>query len=598
MKKLVTLLLLIGSFGAWPVRGQAPAPTFDWATACGLPGLTTSSVAGGHLALDAAGNAYVAGSFTGTARFGATVLTSASPDAPDVFVAKVDTAGNYLWAQSAGGSGYDWASAIAVDAQGNAYVTGYFSSLSAAFGRLPLFNASAAGDTFVARLEGSTGTWQWAVRAGGPDAESGAAIAVDAAGHVVVSGVFSSRVADFGPISLTNARAGASDVFVAKMTTATGAWQWAQRAGGTGREDVGGLAVDAVGDVYVAGSFSSLAAPFGPATLTTTITGTGPTRGPSANAYVAKLAAAGTGWLWAVQGGQTDGGGGGSEARALALDSAGNVYVAGNFRSATARFGTAALVNASRPNIEGSYPSDVFVAKLSGPGSWLWAQQAGGAVNESAAAVTVDATGRVAVLGSFSGPMPRVSGAPTSGYYSPTARFGATVLTSAGGSDVFVAQLDSAGNYRWAAQGGGGGGDSGTDLAQDAGGRLYCTGTFTSSSAAFGPWRVAGAGVSTGFVARLATSPRAVPSASKPRTVPSARQGGGLAIWPNPARGTVWVGGVTPGQVLQVVDGLGRLVAQAQPLTKDPLRVVLPASLPKGVYLVRHGRQAHRLLVE
>jgi hypothetical protein len=589
MKKLVALLLLIGGFGACPVHGQAPAPAFDRAAACGRPDLTTSSVAGGHLALDAAGNTYVAGSFTGMARFGATVLTSASPGEQDVYVAKVDAAGNYLWAQSAGGSGYDWANAIAVDAQGNAYVTGYFSSSAAAFGGLRLFNTNVAGDAFVAKLEGSTGTWQWAVRAGGTGAESGSAIAVDVAGHVVVGGVFDSNVADFGLISLTNARAEASDVFVAQLSTATGAWQWAQRAGGMGQEDVGGLAVDAVGNVYVAGSFNSLVAPFGATTLTTTITGTGPTRGPSANAYVAKLAAAGTGWLWAVQGGQTDGGGGGSEAQALALDAVGNVYVAGNFRSATARFGTVALVNASQPNIEGSYPSDVFVAKLSGTGGWRWAQQAGGAVNESAAAVTVDAAGRVAVLGFFSGAVPPVAAAPTSGYYSPTATFGATTLTSVGGSDVFVAQLDAAGNYRWVTQGGCIGGDAGTGLAQDAGGRLYCTGTFTSSSATFGPWSVAGAGVSTGFLARLATSPLAVPAAN---------QGGGLAVWPNPARGVVWVGGVTPGQGVEIVDGLGRLVAWVHPVTKAPLRVVLPASLPKGVHLVRQGKQARRLVVE
>jgi len=587
MKKIVAFLSLLGGLAAWPVHGQTPA--FDRAAPCGLPVSPTSSVSGGHIALDAADNVYVAGYFTGGARFGATVLTSASPSEPDVFVAKLDAAGNYLWARSAGGSGGDWANAIAVDAQGNAYITGYFSSFSAAFGGRHLFNASAAGDAFVAKLEGGTGTWQWAVRAGGTGAESGSAIAVDGAGQVVVSGVFDSGVADFGPTNLINARVGASDVFVAKLTTATGAWQWAQCAGGTGREDAAGLAVDAVGDVYVAGSFSSLAAPFGPTTLTTTITGTGQTRGPSANAYVAKLDAAGTGWLWAVQGGQTDGGSGGSEARALTLDAAGNVYIAGNFRSATTRFGTAALVNASQPNIEGSYPSDVFVAKLSKTGSWLWAQQGGGAVNESVAAVTVDAAGRVAVTGSFSGFIPPVAGAPNSGYYSPTATFGATILTSAGGSDAFVAQLDAAGNYQWVTQAGGNEGESGRGLALNAAGMLYCTGDFSASPATFGSWRVAGSGGSTGFLARLATSPLAVQSAS---------QNGGLEVWPNPAREAVWVGGVTSGQGVEIVDGLGRLVAQVPSLTKAPSRVVLPASLPKGLYIVRHGRQTRRLLVE
>lgn len=587
MKKIATWLLFISGLAAWPGYGQVPA--FDRAAACGLPTSTTSSVSGGHIALDGAGNVYVTGYFLGTARFGGTLLTSASPGEPDVFVAKLDAAGNYLWAQSAGGSGRDWANALAVDAQGNAYITGYLGSFSAAFGGHRLFNASAAGDAFVAKLEGGTGTWQWAVRAGGSGTESGSAIAVDGTGQVIVGGVFESGVADFGPTNLLNAHVGASDVFVAKLAPATGAWQWAQRAGGTGREDVGGLAVDAVGAVYVAGSFSSLAAPFGPTTLTTSITGTGQTRGPSANAYVAKLDAGGTGWVWAVQGGQTAGGSGGGEARALALDATGNIYVAGNFRSATARFGTAALVNASRATIEGHYPSDVFVAKLSGTGSWLWAQQGGGAVNESAAAVTVDAVGRVAVIGSFSQRVPPVAGAPTSGYYSPTATFGTTTLTSAGGSDVFVAQLDAAGNYRGVTQAGGDGVDAGWGLAQNAAGLLYCTGDFSASPATFGPWRVAVAGGSTGFLTRLATSPLAVPSASP---------GGGLAVWPNPAREAVWVAGVTPGQGVEILDGLGRVVALSHPFTKAPWRVVLPTSLPKGVYLVRHGQQARRFLVE
>jgi hypothetical protein len=603
MKKIVALLfLLIGGFGAWPVHGQVP-PAFDWVAACGLPSLTsltTSSVSGGQIALDAAGNSYVAGYFTGTARFGVTVLKSVSLSEPDVFVAKLDAEGNYLWAQSAGGSGYEWPNAIAVDSQGNAYITGYFGSSVATFGGLSLSNASEAGDAFVAKLEGRTGTWQWAVRVGGNGAESGSAIAVDRAGQVVVSGVFESRAVDFGPmISLTNARVRVSDVFVAKLTAATGAWQWAVRAGGTGREDVGGLAIDAVGDVYVTGSFSSLAAPFGPTILTATTTspghgnghgnGNGRKHGSFPNVYVAKLNAAGTGWLWAVQGGQSDDAGGGSVARALALDSVGNVYVAGDFSSATTRFGTAVLVNTGRPNTEGSYSSDVFVAKLSGRGSWLWAQQAGGAANENAAAVTVGAAGRVAVIGAFSGAVPPISGAPNSGYYSPTATFGATVLTSAGGSDFFVAQLDAAGNYDWVTQGGGDGGEWATGLARNATGMLYCTGTFTSSSVGLDPWSIAGAGTNTGFLARLAASPLAVPAAS---------QGGDLAVWPNPAREAVWVAGATPGQVVAVIDGLGRLVAQAHPLTTDPLRLVLPTSLPKGLYLVRHGQQARRLLVE
>jgi len=121
-----------------------------------LLGSPTRTIWSGNITLDAVGNVDVTGYFTGTARFGATVLTSVGES--DVFVAKLDATGNYLWAQSARGSGYDGANAIAVDTEGDAYVTGYFGSFSATFGGMRLFNASAGADAFVTRLEGGTGT--------------------------------------------------------------------------------------------------------------------------------------------------------------------------------------------------------------------------------------------------------------------------------------------------------------------------------------------------------------------------------------------------------------------------------------------------------
>ena len=80
------------------------------------------------IAVDVNGNSYVTGSFQGSATFGSTTLTSSGGS--DIFIAKLDSSGNWLWAKNAGGTGADIGNGIAVDADGNSYVTGYFEGSS------------------------------------------------------------------------------------------------------------------------------------------------------------------------------------------------------------------------------------------------------------------------------------------------------------------------------------------------------------------------------------------------------------------------------------------------------------------------------------
>ena len=113
-----------------------------------------------------------------------------------------------LWAVGAGGTSADWGNGIAVDSSGNAYVTGTFQG-TAAFGNFDL-TSQGSYDFFVAKLN-STGSWQWAVEAGGTSGDYGNGIAVDSSGNVYVTGGFSS--AAFGPTNL--AANGSKDIFVA-----------------------------------------------------------------------------------------------------------------------------------------------------------------------------------------------------------------------------------------------------------------------------------------------------------------------------------------------------------------------------------------------
>ncbi len=247
-----------------------------WATSAG--GSDTDS--GNDIAVDGSGNIYVTGEFSGTATFGTRPpLTSAAYS--DIFVAKYDSAGTVLWAESAGGDSHDYARGIAVDGVGNSYVTGKFYG-TATFGTRPPLTSGPHSSMFVATYN-SAGTVLWAKSAGDSGWSSGFGIAVDGFGNSYVTGRFEGT-ATFGSLAPLTSEGG-QDVFVAKYDSA-GNEVWATSAGGSGFDDSGNdIAVDGSGNIYVTGRIGSLmmdgtTATFGPHTLT--IAG-------GTDAFVAKL---------------------------------------------------------------------------------------------------------------------------------------------------------------------------------------------------------------------------------------------------------------------------------------------------------------------
>ena len=294
------------------------------------------------------------------------------------------------------------------------------------------------------------------------------ATAVDAAGNVYLAGFFTNSVV-LGGTTLTSL--GSDDVFVAKFSPVSNQVVWAQRAGGLGTDYASALAVSGT-SVYLAGAFSGATAGFG---------GTSLTSAGAEDVFVAKLTDAGpTGtFVWAQRAGGTRS----DVANALAVSGT-SVYVAGEFNSVAADFGSVVLT--------GALFADVFVAKLTdaGPsGAFVWAQQAGGPRGDAATALAVRGTS-VYVAGEFN---------------SPTADFGATALTSAGGSDVFITKLldaGSSGSFAWAQRAGGTGSDYATALAVSGTG-MYVAGYFESATAGFGSTTLVSGGASDAFVAKL-----------------------------------------------------------------------------------------------
>ncbi|GAB3850188.1 hypothetical protein GCM10028822_15240 [Hymenobacter terrigena] len=387
-----TTLTSLGNTDVFVAKFNPAINQFVWAQRAGSPGYE------GATALAVSGTSvYVAGYFNSpTADFGATTLTSTGT--VDMFVAKLTDAGStssFAWAQRAGGSGRDYATALAVSGT-SVYVAGYFNSPTAGFGLATLANAG-DDDVFVAKLTdaGGTSSFAWAQRAGGTGNDQATALAVSG-NNVYMAGYFDGPTASFGTAMLANAGiTGYFDSFVAKLTDA-GSFVWTQQAGGTVNDFANALAVSGT-SVYVAGHFNSPTAGFGPVTLTTS---------GSTDVFVAKLTDAGsTGhFMWAQRAGDS----GYEQGTALAVSGT-SVYVAGSFSGFTASFGPTTLT--------GVGGDDVFVAKLTDAGltgSFAWAQWAGGTGGDVAYSLAISGTS-VCVVGYFD---------------SPTVAFGPTTLTN------------------------------------------------------------------------------------------------------------------------------------------------------------------------
>jgi hypothetical protein len=533
-----------------------------WLSAVALPTAGGSSKVGDMLA-DGAGGYVVAGDFSGTLTLGSFVLTSTGND---IFVARLNAAGQWTQAVQAGGTGTRTVRALARDLNGGVVVAGMFEGASATIGSVTLTNANSQAttspDIFVARLS-AAGQWTQAVQAGGPLIDSATDLVVNPTnGTATVVGSFVGGTCTFGTRTLTGASSNA--LFVARLSAA-GTWAQAVGVASSGAPNAAsGVALDAAGNAVISGyRFGGGAVQFGSITLTSS----------STVAFVARLSVAGT-WTQAVQattsGGFVAGG-------PLAVDANDNVVLAGNFRNGPATFGPYTLTYT--PDFD-----NMFVARLSSTGTWTQAAQVADCGRSFPNSLSLAADGSVWVAGQFGSPLARF-GTTTLTNPSTTPIFPSTALTV----DVFVARLSATGSWTYAAQAGGLNDDYPTAVLLD-GSRVLVAGTFGPAPASFGPLTLTTPATTAGFVAGLAGGVLSTTSAV----------GATLALAPNPATTTTrltLLADPAP-RLVQLFDVLGREVRR-QPVVAHATAADLPlAGLVPGVYLVRCGRAATRLLIE
>ncbi|MEQ1906623.1 MAG: SBBP repeat-containing protein, partial [Pirellulaceae bacterium] len=420
----------------------------------------TGNDGGRSIATDAAGNVYTTGFFGGTADFnpGAGTFNLTSAGGNDVFVSKVDSAGNFVWANALGGTSYDHGHGIAVDGLGNVYTTGFFES-TADFDPGPgTFNLISAGlsDTFISKLDGA-GNFVWAKALGGAGDGSGSGIAVDGFRNVYTTGYFVGT-ADFDPgvgtFNMTSA--GGNDVFVSKLDS-SGNFVWAKALGGASGDTANGIALDGLGNVYTIGNFNGTG-DYDPGSGTSNLISAG-----NDDVFISKLDSAGN-FVWA----KAFSGGNDEIGQGIAVDGLGNVYTTGYF------FGTADFdPGAGTFNLTSVGNFDIFVSKLDSAGNFVWAKGLGGTIGAVGYGMAVDGLGNVYTTGYFVGIVDFDPGART---------FNLTSASSAGNYDIFVSKLDSAGNFVWAKALGGINSDYGQGIAVDGFGNVYTTGNFLGTA--------------------------------------------------------------------------------------------------------------------
>ena len=220
------------------------------------------------IAVDDDGNTYFTGTFYGTATFGDENLESDEVgDFGDVFIAKLYNNGDVIWAKDFGNTNDDeYASAIDLDNEGNVYITGEFEE-TLEFGSETL-EGSENGDVFVAKLN-SEGDVLWAKDFNSEDSNNDVeveSIAVDDMGNTYVTGYYQSESMNIGDFMLKSEDDEAENAFIAKFDTG-GEVKWAQNIGGSQEDAIYDIAFYE-SKIYIAGEFYEEAT-FGDEILTT-----------------------------------------------------------------------------------------------------------------------------------------------------------------------------------------------------------------------------------------------------------------------------------------------------------------------------------------
>jgi hypothetical protein len=340
-----------------------------------------------------------------------------------------------IWSKSYGSAGDQFAWDVAVDGSDNIVLGGRFIN-TIEFGGSTLVSQG-GNDGFIAKLSPS-GAHAWSRRFGDVAEQEVLSVAADTTGNVYATGFFAGSIQLGAQPQSSHSSKGGNDIFVVKYDS-NGTHVWSKTFGDSASQVGLGIAVDASGSVVVTGRMTGTVN-FGGGALT----GTG-----ASNGFLVKLDPQGN-HLWS----KIIGAGGENAGQGLAVDTTGNVYVAGYFTES---------ITFGDPVQTGAGGHDVFIAKLTTLGVSIWTRVFGDAADQEAVSVDVDTTGDVVMLGEHGG----------------TITFDGASHASKGVDDVFVAYLEPLmGGAVWSKSFGDAADQEPGGIALDAAGDVVLTGSY------------------------------------------------------------------------------------------------------------------------
>lgn len=396
MKKVYLLLVLNSLFTG------IHAQNFEWTKREGLYEYDY----GYGIANDNVGNVYISGKYEMKANFSGTIIPQQGNH--DIYVAKYNPAGALIWIRTAGGYDGDYARALACDGSDYVYIAGEIQGSNALIkfpGSAITLTCRGNNDAFFAKYD-LNGNLLWANQAGGTGNDEAQSITYDNSGNVYVAGFYSNG-AVFGTTPVNGK--GGYDMFVAKYDN-NGVFQWVRTGGGPGRDEAKSIKCDAAGNVYVCGMYKN-GAVFGSQTLTAP--------GTYFNSFLAKYTSDGTlAWV------KTGGGDYDDLAWSLTIDNSNKIYITGEF-NAHALFSGLSLITTGS--------ADIFVACYNASGTIEWIKKAGGNNVDRARGIGTDGTNLY-----------------ITGQFDMSANFGPYTVTGVDNSEIFIAKLNNAGDFKWA----------------------------------------------------------------------------------------------------------------------------------------------------
>lgn len=594
-------LFALSCFLMFGITIKAQTVTFNWAdkTGSNLTDENRSMVVDGSGNVFSTGN--FSGTVDMDPGSGTYNLSSAGD--MDIYVQKLDASGAFVWAVSIGGSQLDFANAIALDASGNIFVTGGFTGTAdfdPGSGTYDLTSAphyttilktklSDKNDAFILKLDGS-GNLAWAKQVGAGGRDFGVSLAIDNSGNVIITGEWSDLnekfdTCDFNPGSgvflLTNGGA-----FVLKLNY-NGDFVWADGFGSyalitgmgsptdfmytnkTYTVNSSSLVTDGSGKIYITGYFSNGKVDFDPGSGVYELSAIG-----YKDIFVLVLNSDGS--LNAVK--QMGGTLGTAKGNSMNIDGSGNIYTTGYF-TGPVDFDPGSSVNTITSygySANKTSYSDMFVSKLNSSLNFVWARQIGGTTADIGNSIDIAGNGSVYCTGSFTGKSDFNPASGKSTYY----------LTSKGGLDAFVLKLDASGNFGWAKQLGGTADDIGNTIAlSGTSSTVIHTAGYFNGTVDFDPGtstvNLTSDGGKDAFIHKMTES-----TSYTKRTAPSIVESKqGFNNFPNPVKDIIYaeVSELIIEGKLKIIDTKGTLIYEISINNQQNIEIDV-SFLPSGIY--------------